>query len=229
MIIFNCSDNATAFFNHGRSAERLVVSQAPSANREDDSAHLTNLDGSEVELSQWLIDVQQVEGKSVIFAIEEYSLYSMVFADMQPGNTEDFLKLFFERWLNNMQDYGESFGVLTQEGQPKMLKQLFMVHGEYRFYQRGMESADEHLQTVSDIFTSKVEEIGSLPDNGEQAAAFDDLCNQLRCMQDGEHFYPFERMLGYWLPTCCEQRPSQVKYLLAHIATLRDEQTAKLH
>ncbi len=225
MLIFNCTKAAAEFLTVTRKGVKQSPIQKPPENAIDDSGT------PELPISPWLVHAVKVQRKHVLIAMHVNTRYAMVFCDLKKGETSSFLGLLVERLFNNMQFFGEEFEMCDEESFHQMLQVFLGFHSSPYFCQRGDRSVQSHINDVAWQFEDRVYEVGSLPNNHEQAGSFDEWMNSLlrKTKQHRDYFYPDEEMFLEWISHYGGLPSSEHDLVRECFASLRRQSFSDVH
>ena len=214
MFVFNCTKAAADFFTVTRKGVKVgPMEAAPSKNIADDAAHLKQADGNTPHLSQWLVHAIKVNRKNCLIAMEINSRYSVTIADLAKGDSEEFLRIFIQRLLENIARYVQAANVISEETNILAIQKFMKTHTAFRFFQRTHRSAQAHINDVAWHFRREVDSICHLPNNEEECANFDAFINQLlRTTQEKkDYFTPYVEITTQWLKNYTNQTEQELE------------------
>lgn len=201
MLIFNCSKAFAQFIEPKPCAGMPPLVQAPpSANPADDGELLRDESGNRpAHIQQWLVHGVRVRRQTCVLAMEEGSRHAMVLTGLKKGDVTSFFNQLIERLANTMAFAATDAGFSADFD--TVLAQFMARHGELRFFQRPMRSAQTHLNEVAWQLDYRAAEIGRLPNGHAECANFDALVNDTprRKATAKDYFFPAEEMLVDWL------------------------------
>ncbi|MDT4859089.1 hypothetical protein FQZ97_935860 [compost metagenome] len=211
MLIFNCTGAADDFFSvveQGRKISRVQ----PARPEEDVGAG----DGESHLLSQWVVHAIRVRRRSVLLAMHVETRYCMVFVGIKKADLGAFVQLFIARWLDGMQRFGATLGVLAEAELPLMVARFMEAHRGFRLTRAGDRSVQAHMNEVLGQFRGFVEDYDSFPEDELQASMFDDWANDTprSTRQSKDYFFPDIVMFEAWLRQFCgasDERIAEVR------------------
>ncbi|ROS01274.1 hypothetical protein EDC56_1703 [Sinobacterium caligoides] len=227
MLIFNCTKAACDFFSKTTAGTQFSPVIAPPNPRiEQDIHNVVDEQGNTPRLSQWLVHAIIVDRKYCLIAMEVNTRFSMTFSDLIRGDSETFVNLFTERLLNNMYWLGEQLGIFDPAFFPIMTDSFLSEHDGIAFFKRSDRSVQGHINDVLRYFREQSEEIGLLPNDHEQAMAFDEMVNQIQRSSKAstQYFFPEVGMLGQWMQEYCDGNAEDLNIIRDSFRQLRSEQ-----
>ncbi|WP_375750013.1 DUF6933 domain-containing protein [Vibrio sp. HN007] len=222
MLVYNCTKAAVDFFTVTRKGKKDSPLTEPPIDSISDS-------GNDVRhISQWLVHAIKVQRKHVLIVMHIHTRYAMIFCNLKKGDWNTFLELHLERLFNNMQFFGEEFEMCDEHTFHNMFRRYLRKHPKPYFCKRGDRSAQSHINEVVWQFEDRVNEIGVLPNNQEEAASFDEWINSMirSTKRHPDYFYPDEEMFFDWMLEYGDLDPSEREFVQANFASLRQQMRA---
>lgn len=217
MLVLNCTKAAADFFTLTRKGEKTSpLKDAPTES-------ILDLGNKAAPISQWLVHAIKIQRKHVLIAVHSDTRYAMVFSDLKKGDWESFINLLAERLFNNLANFSIDIQTYDEATHEQMWGQFMVKHTQFHFCQRGDRSIQPHLNDVSRQFEDHAQEIGTLPNNKEEAAGFDAWVNyQLRRTKaHSDYFHPNEEMFIDFLAQYGELPEEQLNATRNKITELR--------
>ncbi|WCE28470.1 DUF6933 domain-containing protein [Vibrio sp. SCSIO 43137] len=225
MLVFNCTKAAADFFTVKRSGKKISPLESPPTDSVIDSRPVNVLSQPESPISAWLVHAINVQRKKVLIAMHVETRYAMVFVGIRKGDWAGFTNQLLERLFNNMQFFGEEFELCDEQSYEEMFDQFIKLHPKPIFCQRGDRSVQSHINDVAWHFEERVYQIGSLPEEQEEAAGFDEWVNSMirSTKQKKDYFHPDEEMFIDWMQSYRKLGENEDKRIRQFFNALRRE------